>query len=215
MEIISALDPSVPARAASVLAAGGIILYPTDTLYGLGADALSDEAVDNIYAIKGRDEKKPMHCIVADMTMADEYGEVNELATALAEKFLPGPLTMILKKRGGIDTGIARGMDTIGVRIPRNEFCTTLVREFGLPFTTTSANKSGMMPACSTEAILLQLGESVQHIDLVIDAGVLPSRSPSTVVDVSSHAVVILREGALSTQEILAALPSQPIPRGL
>ena len=85
MEIISALDPSVPARAASVLAAGGIILYPTDTLYGLGADALSDEAVDNIYAIKGRDEKKPMHCIVADMTMADEYGEVNELATALSE----------------------------------------------------------------------------------------------------------------------------------
>src|SRR5271156_4955489 len=86
-------------KAATVLRSGGVILYPTDTLYGLGADALSDEAVAKVYAIKGRDEGKPMHCVVADMQMAARYGEMNELANRLAEKFLPGPLTLILKKK--------------------------------------------------------------------------------------------------------------------
>ena len=150
MERLSVDDPSAPARAAQIMAAGGVILYPTDTLYGLGADALSDAAVAKIYSIKERDEKKPMHAVVADMAMVEQYGVMNGTAIHLAEKFLPGPLTLILKKKEGIDTGIASGIDTFGIRIPDNLFCLQLARAFGRPFTTTRANRPSMRSSNSS-----------------------------------------------------------------
>lgn len=184
------------------MASGGVILYPTDTLYGLGADALSDEAVAKIYAIKGREEGKPIHCIVADMEMAERYAEVTPLATTLAWRFLPGALTLILKKLPGTGSGISRGIDTIGIRVPRNDFCRALARRFGKPFTATSANISGMSSPRSVDEILRQLGERSGGIDLAIDAGELPLRLPSTVVDVSSGISQILREGAIPARDI-------------
>lgn len=202
MERLSVDDPSAPARAAQIMAAGGVILYPTDTLYGLGADALSDAAVAKIYSIKERDEKKPMHAVVADMAMAEQYGVMNGTAIHLAEKFLPGPLTLILKKKEGIDTGIARGIDTFGIRIPDNKFCLELAREFGKPFTTTSANASGLPSLRAVDEIIEQLGDRTTMIDLVIDAGELPERLPSTIVDVSGDTVAILREGAIAAKDI-------------
>jgi L-threonylcarbamoyladenylate synthase len=202
MERIMANDPLAPAKAAQVLASGGVILYPTDTLYGLGADALSDGAVASVYAIKGRDEGKPIHAIVADMQMAARYAEVNDLAGKLAAKFLPGPLTLILKKKAGIDTGIARGKATFGIRIPDDGFCLALAHEFGHPFTTTSANGAGQRPERSVGAILSQLGESAALIDLIIDAGELPERLPSTVVDVSNGEIAIIREGAIAASDV-------------
>jgi L-threonylcarbamoyladenylate synthase len=175
------------------MAAGGVILYPTDTLYGLGADALSDAAVAKIYSIKERDEKKPMHAVVADMAMVEQYGVMNGTAIHLAEKFLPGPLTLILKKKEGIDTGIASGIDTFGIRIPR---------AFGRPFTTTSANISALASKQTVDEIIEQLGDRTAMIDLVIDAGELPERLPSTIVDVSGDTVAILREGAIAAKDI-------------
>jgi L-threonylcarbamoyladenylate synthase len=191
------------ARAAEVLRAGVVILYPTDTLYGLGADAFSDEAVAKVYAIKGRDEKKPVHCVVADLEMAGEFAEVNDIARKLAEKFLPGPLTLVLKKKAGIDSGIAKGIETIGIRIPKNDFCLALAKQFG-PYTTTSANTAGAQDRRSVAAILEQLGERAQQIGLVIDAGELPAQKPSTVVDVSSGEIKILREGAISSSSVFS-----------
>ena len=190
------------ARAAEVLRAGGVILYPTDTLYGLGADAFSDEAVAKVYAVKGRDEKKPIHCIVADMEMAERFAEVNELARSLAEKFLPGPLTLVLKKNIQASSGIAKGMDTLGFRIPKNDFCLALPRRFGAPYTTTSANVAGDTAMRNVQAILVQLGERAAMVDLVVDAGELPVSLPSTVIDVSSNAYTIVREGAIPAEEI-------------
>ena len=206
MEIMSLQNNATNAvhKAAEVLRGGGVILYPTDTLYGLGADALSDEAVAKLYAINGRDEKKPVHAIVADMKMAGRYTEINEPARRLAEKFLPGPLTLILKKKEGIDTGIAKGMDTFGIRIPASELCLEIARTFGKPYTTTSANRAGQETGRSVEAILAQLGEKASVIDLVIDAGELPGRMPSTVVDVSSGEIRTLREGAISKTALAA-----------
>lgn len=186
------------ARAAAVLRAGGIVLYPTDTLYGLGADALSNDAVAKIYSIKSRDERKPIHCIVADLAMARQYGTFSERAAALAEKFLPGPLTIVVEKKDEIDTGVCRNIGTIGFRIPDNDFCIELARVFGKPYTTTSANFSGEASERSVEKILAQLGGAASHIDLVVDAGELPERAPSTVVGVSGPDVVVLREGAIS-----------------
>src|SRR3989344_7439036 len=123
----SSLDDCVQ-RAAEVLKSGGVILYPTDTLYGLGADAFSDAAVDKVYAIKGRDEKKPIHCIVADIAMAAEYAEVTDDSKLLFERLPSGGLTVILKKRSNVTGGITRSLDTIGIRIPQNDLCIQLAR---------------------------------------------------------------------------------------
>ncbi len=207
MEIIKAEDLRAVTEAAAVLRSGGVILYPTDTLYGLGADALSDSALAKVRAIKGREETKPIHTIVADLHMAAEFGEMNEMALALASAYMPGPLTLILKKKEGIETGIGKGMETFGIRMPDSKFCLDLARTFGRPYTTTSANLSGMPPERSPEKILAQLGEHADLVDLVIDAGDPPAgraeRLPSTIVDVSGGEVEVLREGDISTIKIL------------
>jgi L-threonylcarbamoyladenylate synthase len=202
MEIIPITDPVALERAAEVLRSGGVILYPTDTLYGLGADALSDDAVAKVKTIKGRDAVKPIHAIVADVEMANEYVEFGEKAFALACAYMPGPLSLILKKRAGVDTGIGKDMDTFCIRIPDNQFCIELARAFGKPYTTTSANLAGEVTGRSVQAIIQQLGEKAALIDLVIDAGELPERKPSTIVNVSTDTVVIEREGAISRAEL-------------
>ena len=196
-------------QASTMLRQGGVILYPTDTLYGLGADAFSDEAVDTIYAIKGRDEKKPIHCIVSDIAMAEEYAEVTNDARLLFERLLPGGLTVILRKRKNVRGGIARGIETIGIRIPHNDFCAQLARAFGKPFTATSANVSGLAPKRSLSDILEQLGESAEMIDLIIDAGELPPSAPSTVVDLSGEEPLIVREGAIAAADIWNAIRAE------
>ena len=204
MEIFT---PALGIRAAAIaLQHSDVILYPTDTLYGLGADALSNEAVAKIYTIKGRDEGKPIHAIVADLEMAERYAYIDDAARVLAARFLPGALTLILKKKSWIETGIAKGIDTFGIRIPDNAFCKNIVEAFGGPITTTSANRAGMMPMRSVHDILEQLDEQADGIALAIDAGELPQRAPSTVVDLSGTRPVILREGAISAADIWSAL---------
>ena len=193
-------------QALEVLRSGGVMLYPTDTLYGLGADAFSNTAVDKVYAIKERDEKKPMAMVVSDLDMAAEYVEVTEDARKLAAAFLPGPLTLVLKKKAGINTGIARGMDTIAIRMPKNVFCLELAKRFGKPFTTTSANKAGEPAQMEADEILAQLGEAAAGIDMVLDSGALLNAMPSTVVDLSGLEMKILREGALAESTIRDAL---------
>ncbi len=190
-------------KASGVLRRGGIIIYPTDTLYGLGADAFSDAAVQKVYAIKGRDENKPMHAVFADLAMVEEYAELNDAARKLAAEFFPGALTLVLKKKPHVQNGIAKGIDTIGVRIPDNEFCIELAKSLGKPYTATSANKSGQIPDVSIEKIISQLGDAATLVDLAVDAQVFPLRPPTTVVNVVGNAPVILREGAISSEEIL------------
>ena len=205
METVRLVDvATVALKASSVVRRGGVILYPTDTLYGLGADALSDAAVDKVYAIKGREPGKPMHCIVADLAMAAGYADVNDAAFRLAERFLPGPLTLILAKKTGIATGIARGIDTIGFRVPDNAFCIELARSFGSPITTPSANPAGAEPQLAVERILAQFGDAASGIDLAIDAGPAPLAKPSTIVNLLSGHPSILREGAIPAADILA-----------
>lgn len=189
-------------RAAGVLRQGGVVVYPTDTLYGIGVDAFSDFAVDRLYAIKERVAGKPTHCIVADLMMAEEFAEVNDAVRKLAEKFLPGALTLVLKKKPSAVQGIGRSMDTIGIRIPNNEFCLEMARTFGKPITTPSANKAGAAPTTNPAEIITQLGEA--NIDLFIDGGMLPESEPSTIVNLVSGHPSVLREGAIPSADILA-----------
>ena len=196
---------SCAARAAEVLRAGGVVLYPTDTLYGLGADAFSDAAVAKVYAIKGREEGKPIHAIVSDLEMAGKYGDVTNDATRLVAQLPKGLLTLIVKKKD-VQSGIAKDIETFGFRIPGNDLCIELVRAFGGPVTATSANKSEEVPERSVEKILEQLGGNAKYVDLVIDVGELPRREPSSVVDLCSPEPAVLREAAVSAQEIRSIL---------
>ncbi|PIR83729.1 threonylcarbamoyl-AMP synthase [Candidatus Kaiserbacteria bacterium CG10_big_fil_rev_8_21_14_0_10_51_14] len=192
-------------RATEVLRAGGVILYPTDTLYGLGADALSDEAVAKVYDIKRRDELKPIHAIVADLEMAERYAEVNDEMRVLERELPKGKITFIVKKKN-FNTGIMHGIETFGFRIPDNDFCIALARTFDGPITATSANKAEKVPERSIKAILAQLGDVTSDIDLVIDTGELPSQKPSTVVDMTGDRPLIVREGAIAAPELWNAI---------
>jgi len=194
------------ARAAEVLRAGGVILYPTDTLYGLGADAFSDAAFQRICEIKDRDERRPIHAVFENLAMAKAYAEISPLGRRLAEAFLPGPLTLVFKKKPSVTTGIGHNLSSIGVRIPKNKFCLALAHEFGKPYTTTSANMSGAQPQGTFEGIIKQLGGNTELIDLAIEGGALPAYLRSTVVDVRNDKPHILREGAISAAEIGKAL---------
>src|SRR3989338_5165688 len=157
------------AKAAEVLRAGGVILYPTDTLYGLGADAFSDAAFQRICEIKDRDERRPIHAVFENLAMAKAYAEISPLGRRLAEAFLPGPLTLVFKKKPSVTTGIGHNLSSIGVRIPKNKFCLALAHEFGKPYTTTSANMSGAEPPATFEGIIKQLGANTELIDLAIE----------------------------------------------
>lgn len=193
-------------RAAEILRAGGVILYPTDTLYGLGADAFSDAAFQKICAIKDRDERRPIHAVFESLAMAEAYAEISPLGRRLAEAFLPGPLTLVFKKKPSVTTGIGHNLSSIGVRIPKNKFCLALAHEFGKPYTTTSANMSGAEPPPTFEGIEKQLGVNTRFIGLAIDGGTPPKYLRSTVVDVREREPYILREGVISSAEIGKAL---------
>jgi len=188
--------------AASALRKGDVILYPTDTLYGLGGDAFSDEAFEKVCDIKDRDERRPIHAVFADMDAVDTYAKITPLGRKLAEKFLPGPITLIFEKREGVTGGIARDLTSIGIRIPKNDFCIALAKRYGRPFTTTSANKSGEPSCSSIDEIRAQLGERAEGIALAIDAGTVPAHLRSTVVDVRGEEPFVIREGVIATSAI-------------
>lgn len=187
-------------KAAEMLKSGGVIVYPTDTAYGLGANALSEEAVRKAFEVKGRDYSKPIHVVVKDLEMAQKFVEVNEIAEKLATYFLPGPLTLILPKKKIVPDLLTANLPTLGIRIPNCEVTKALSCLVDFPYTTTSANLSGNPASYSIEEVLTQLDP--KKIDLVLDAGVLPKILPSTLLDLTCTPPKILREGPVSREEI-------------
>ena len=169
-------------KVCETLAAGGIIVYPTDTLYALGADPQQPEAMEKLFALKQRSQERKVSYIFSDLEQAQQYAHLTDTATALSEH-LPGKLTIILKSRKNPE-------ETIGVRIPDNKLCRTLATTYG-PITATSANISGEEDPHTVSEILQQIPSG---ITLAIDAGEL--RGPaSTVVDARGSAIKILRQG--------------------
>lgn len=190
-----------------------IILYPTDTLYGLGVDATDPQAVLELIQLKGRPtfaeasvdkKRKPISIVVPDLEMAETYAVVTPLAKKLAEKFLPGKLTLVLEAKEELAPAISAGTGTVGIRIPNHPVPMRLVRELGKPITATSANVADMPTLRTVPEILAQFGKRADLIYQVIDEGELPESLPSTVVDARGNTSVILREGAISKKEILA-----------
>ena len=178
-----------------------LVLFPTDTIYGLGVDATDPEAVTHLRELKGREDKKPISIMVSDMEMMEVYAVVTPLAKRLAEKFLPGKLTLVLEARNLPDE-LTSGTKTIGIRMPKHLLCMQLVNQLGKPVTATSANVSGKETEKTPEKILAQFGEKADWITKVFDLGELPESAPSTVVDARGKVPIVIREGAIPREDI-------------
>jgi len=198
------------AQILSFLRSGGVIGFPTDTAYGLGADPFQDSAVRKIFEIKGRPDGKPILVLVDSMEMLNrivDTSRVSSIASLLAGRFWPGPLTMIFPARKSESENVSRlvtaGTGTIGVRWPAAEFATRLVRALGRPLTATSANKSGQPSTASAEDVRAQLSPD---LEMLIDGGVLTSPLGSTILDLTQERPVIVREGPVSRVALAEAL---------
>lgn len=185
----------------SFLRAGGVIGFPTDTAYGLGADPFNEFAVRRVFEIKGRPEAKPILVLVDSLEMVQQIATISETAESLARQFWPGPLTMILPAHGTVPRIVTAGTGTIGVRWPRAPFATRLVGAMKQPITATSANKSGQPPTGIPREVLDQLG---MDLEMLIDGGELLEPQGSTILDLTTPSPTIVREGPV-TRETLSA----------
>lgn len=188
-------------KAVQILKKGGLILYPTDTLYGIGADATNPKALALLRELKGREKRKPISVIVPGVSRMPEYGLLNATALDLAARFLPGALTLVVPATERIPEELTLN-GAVGLRVPADAFCTTLATAFGKPITATSANKSGRETPYTVREVLEQFGHDAHHLSLAIDDGERRGAGPSTVVSVTSDTPHILRKGVL-TREML------------
>jgi L-threonylcarbamoyladenylate synthase len=188
--------PESIARAAQLMADGGVVAFPTDTVYGLACDLFNAAAVRRIFEIKGRPHRMPLIAMIADLAQWALVAEsVPSGARILSERWWPGPLTIIVPAHAGIPAEVLGGGNTIGVRIPDHPVALELLRQAGRPLATTSANRSGDPAACTADDVTAALGDAV---DLILDAGPSPQGVPSTVVDCTVTPPRILREGHLN-----------------
>jgi L-threonylcarbamoyladenylate synthase len=184
--------------AIKTLKEGGIIIYPTETCYGLGVDATNGEAVNKLISYKTFRDDKPISVAVTDRKMAEKYVTLNSTAKNLYKEYLPGPFTIVSKGRGKVAKGVESNTGTLGIRIPKYDFMLKLTKVFGKPITATSANVSYKKTPYSVKDILTHTTKKQQAlIDLIIDAGTLPKNDPSTVIDTTLDDVNILRQGSI------------------
>jgi len=194
------MDEKILSHAVNAIQQGKLIVYPTDTLYGLGASIFKQDAITSIFQIKGRPFSLPLPLAVANLKMLSEYVELTSLAQKLARKFLPGKLTLVCKKKPVITDLITSGNDTVAVRIPQDEIALHLINKTG-PIIATSANiHSQKTPNSISEIRKLFKPED---IEVYVDGGPR-NGAPSTIVDVTSHQPRILREGSISKERILS-----------
>lgn len=187
--------------AIEVLQAGGLIIYPTETCYGIGADATNQEAIDSLMAYKTKRKDKPISVAVTGEEMAAEYVDINGAARNMYDNFLPGPITVVSRGKGKLADGVESSMGTQGIRVPDYPFVLELLAQYGKPITATSANASYKKTPYTIEDILNNTTEKQQAlVGLAIDAGELPRRKPSTVVDTTLDNIYIVREGDLELE---------------
>jgi L-threonylcarbamoyladenylate synthase len=187
----------------SILKQGGIVAFPTDTVYGLGAAVNLPQAVARVYQVKERPKNMPLPLLLADKSQIEEVAEpVPAIAWLLAAKFLPGALTMVLLKSKSVPDTVTGGGKTVAIRIPAHPVPLALARGIGTPIVGTSANLSGKPSALTAEEVHAQLDGKV---DLIIDGGRCPGGRESTIVDLTGETPLILREGAISREELESA----------
>ncbi len=187
-------------RGISILKQGGLVAFPTDTVYGLGVWANSQQAVERVYSVKERPRNIALPLLLANISQIGEVAEpVPPIAWLLAHNFLPGALTIVLHKSNSVPDIITAGGITVAVRVPAHPIPIALAQGLGAPIVGTSANVSGKPSALTAEEVYSQFGNK---IDLVIDGGRCPGGRESTIIDVIGEELVILREGAISREEL-------------
>jgi len=191
-------------QAAEIIRGGGLVIYPTETVYGLGCDPFNASAVDRLLRVKGR-ENKPLPIAAASVEKAREVARLNAQAEKIVSILWPGPLMLVLKAQVSFPIGVTSGSDTIGIRVPDHEVALKLAELSGGYLVSTSANKSGTPPPRTAEEAAAQIGSDV---DLILDAGRSPLGHPSTVVDMTSGKPRVLREGPIPLKLIIEVLKS-------
>ena len=205
------VDPGSPQRdaiqeAAKWILHGGVVALPTDTLYGLAADPFSAAAVSRIFAVKGRAAERALPLIAADAAQIEAHlGRLPALGQRLADKFWPGPLTLLVAAAPALAADVTGGTGKVGVRVPAYPVARAICAEAGRPITATSANISGEPATADPDQVERALGD---RLDLLIDAGMTPGGAASTIVDVTGADPVLVRAGALSWEDIQAWLHS-------
>jgi L-threonylcarbamoyladenylate synthase len=196
-------DPKVMRRAGDSIRQGDLVAFPTETVYGLAADAFNEQAVKRVFEVKGRPADNPLPVQIASqddvLTLA---ADVPDVARALMRAFLPGPLTVILRASGAVSEIITAGTGKVGIRMPDHPVALGLIRAAGTPIVAPSANTSGEPPPTTAQEVLAYLDGK---IEILLDAGPTKLRIASTVVDVTESPPRILREGAI-TQEMLGGI---------
>ena len=204
-----------------------MIIYPTETAYAVGCAATDEKAIERIFQIKGRAKRKTLPLIVGSLAMAKKWFLFNKKELALAKKFWPGPLTLVLpirRKPTRLFSAIAENRrvgrkrlsrqvvaknDTAAVRVSGSRFVRRLVEALGEPLVSTSANISGRGECYSLSAAKKQLGEKMKLVDLAVDAGRLPKRLPSTIARVEDGKITVLREGPIKLERLVMVIPSE------
>jgi len=211
MSLVLKVDPTQPEDkpvmlAAEVIQAGGVIVYPTETLYGIGANAWDGAAIAKVRAIKRREGQKPILVIINNEDqLASLTSQVTDEARLLMSRFWPGPLTMVFKATKQVPDLLSQGSGTIGVRIPSSPICLRLLALCGCPLTSTSANLSGGPPLHLVADIKRAIPRGV---DLYLDGGELRPTLPSTVLDVTVSPPRLIRCGAVSNVELRKVVPT-------
>jgi L-threonylcarbamoyladenylate synthase len=205
---MTAPDPALALEeAVAVLRSGGVIAIPTDTLYALVAVATDAAAVDRVYAIKGREDGKPMPLFVKDVAMAERYGRFDDAARRLAQRFWPGPLTIVVEKQADFESLALAGGNTVALRAPEHRLVIDLLGAIDQPVTGTSANRSGGRDPVTADDVRAQIGDEV---DLVIDGGACPLGVSSTIVACLGDEVTVLRRGVIDEEQVRAVLAPAP-----
>jgi len=200
-----AAEPKTIAEAAACLAGGGLVAFPTETVYGLGADATNGAAVARLYAAKGRPSFNPLIAHVSDLADARRLAVFDEAAERLAARFWPGPLTLVLRRRAGCPVSdlASAGLDSIAVRVPSHDVARGLLKALGRPVVAPSANRSGHVSPTTARHVLDDLGG---RIDMILDGGPTPVGVESTIIALLAPRPLLLRPGGLPREDIVRAL---------
>lgn len=201
MNILTATGSKILA-ASRIVERGGLVIYPTETVYGIGCNPFKIEAVKRLLKLKGI-RKKPLSILAASIHEAEKIATISQKEKRLAAKFWPGPLTLVVPKKPALPDLVTFGLDSVGVRIPDNDVALRLIGSSGGLLIGSSANRSGEEPPRTVQEIADELKEKV---DLVLDGGASAQGRPSTVVELTSGEPRILRHGPLGFREILKAL---------
>jgi len=201
MQILKATEKNI-AVASEIVRNGGLVVYPTETVYGLGCDPLNVRAVERVFQVKG-DRKKPLPILASSIRDVEKVAYLSEGAKCCAAKFWPGPLTIVLRKKPSLPDIVTHNQNSVGVRIPRHDVAIRLIQLSNGLLAGTSANKTGKKPPQTAEEATKQIG---REVDVILDGGPASFGISSTVVDFTSTKPKLLREGPISLKEILAVL---------